>query len=354
MRGVVVVLCALVLAPAALARPLLGLYGDTARFAGQTGQRTDVGHIYLGWGQGSTWGSGFDRIVPKLSRVPMISITTFHWPSKAETLTPLQIARGAGDDYLIALNAAVARANLNVFYVRPLAEMTGWWNPWCAFTRSGKAKGGAHSTANFRKAFARMYLLLHGGTADELNARLAHLGLPGVRADLPVNPFPRLRVIWNPQAHGDPQVPGNTPARVPPPRRLRRRRRGRQLATWRRSLAPARSTGASSRRSAANPAGAASRPRRLRRGRRSALHRRARRRDPGESDSDGSDEVRCLGLPCHAGGIGRGRISIGVIPRRPTETLAPRGPTLTPGPRLLRLSVTRGWSRFRRWNRQPM
>ncbi len=211
MRGLVVVLCALVLAPAALARPLLGLYGDTARFAGQTGQRTDVGHSYLGWDQGSRWGSSFDRIVPKLSRVPMISITTFHWPSKAETLTPLQIARGAGDDYLIALNAAVARANLNVFYVRPLAEMTGWWNPWCAFTRSGKAKGGAHSTANFRKAFARMYLLLHGGTADELNARLARLGLPGVRADLPVNPFPRLRVIWNPQAHGDPQVPGNTP-----------------------------------------------------------------------------------------------------------------------------------------------
>jgi hypothetical protein len=212
MRGLVVVLCALVLAPAALARPLLGLYGDTTRFATQTGQRTDVGHIYLGWGQGSSWGSGFDRIVPKLSRVPMISITTFHWPSKAETLAPLQIARGAGDDYLIAVNAAVARANLNVFYVRPLAEMTGWWSPWCAFTRSGKAKGGAHSTANFRKAFARMYLLLHGGTATELNARLARLGLPGVKADLPVNPFPRLRVIWNPQAHGDPQVPGNTPA----------------------------------------------------------------------------------------------------------------------------------------------
>jgi hypothetical protein len=212
MRGLVVVACALALAPAALARPLLGVYGDPSRFAAQTGQRSDVGHIYLGWGQGSSWGSSFDRIVPKLGRVPLISITTFHWPSKAETLTPLQIARGAGDDYLIALSAAVARANLDVFYVRPLAEMTGWWNPWCAYTRSGRAKGGAHSTANFRKAFARMYLLLHGGPAPELNARLGRLGLPGVRSDLPENPFPRLRVIWNPQAHGDPQVAGNTPA----------------------------------------------------------------------------------------------------------------------------------------------
>ena len=93
MRGLVVCLCALVLAPAAFARPLLGVYGDSARFAAQTGQRTDVGHIYLGWDQGSRWGSSFDRIIPKLGRVPLISITTFHWPSKREQLTPGQIAR---------------------------------------------------------------------------------------------------------------------------------------------------------------------------------------------------------------------------------------------------------------------
>jgi hypothetical protein len=213
MRGLAVVICALALAPAALAKPYLGLtLGDPARFASQTGQRTAVGHIYLGWGQGQTWGSSFDRIIPKLGRVASISITTFHWPSKRETLTPGQIARGAGDEYLIALNAAIARSSFDVFYVRPLGEMTGWWNPWCAFTHSGRAKGGFHSTANFRKAFARMYVLLHGGTAAYLDARLARLGLPSVGRDLPEIPFPRLRVIWNPQSHGDPQVAGNTPA----------------------------------------------------------------------------------------------------------------------------------------------
>jgi hypothetical protein len=93
-RALVVVLCALASAASA---PLLGLYGDTARFTAHTGQRTDVGHIYRGWGLGQAWGSSFDRIVPKLSRVPMISITTFHWPSKREQLTPGQLARGAGD-----------------------------------------------------------------------------------------------------------------------------------------------------------------------------------------------------------------------------------------------------------------
>jgi hypothetical protein len=212
MRALAVFICAFVFVPAALARPLLGVYGDAGHFASQTGQHGAVGHIFLGWDQGYRWGSPFNRIVPKLGQAPLVSITTFHWPSKKETLMPLQIARGAGDAYLIALNAAIAGSGRQLFYVRPLGEMTGWWNPWCAFTRSGKAKGGAHSTGNYRKAFARMYLLLHGGTAADLNARLARLGLPGVSGDLPVNPFPKLRVIWNPQAHGDPQVSGNTPA----------------------------------------------------------------------------------------------------------------------------------------------
>jgi hypothetical protein len=210
-RGLAVVFVALVLVPAAAARPLLGVIGNGSHFSALTGQQSSVGHIYLGWGQGSTWGSSFDRIVPKLGDSPAISIGTSHWPSKAETLTPLQIARGSGDAYLIALNGAIARAGRDVFYVRPLGEMTGWWNPWCAFTRSGRAKGPSHSTAAFRKAFARMYLLLHGGPATQLNARLARLGLPGVAGDLPLNPSPKLRVIWNPQAHGDPQVPGNRP-----------------------------------------------------------------------------------------------------------------------------------------------
>src|SRR4029453_14457729 len=115
MRSLAVGLCALALVPAASARPYLGLaLGDPARFTSQTAQRTDLRNIYLGWDQGLKWGSRFDRITPKRGRVPMISITTFHWPSKRETLTPGQIARGAGDEYLIALNAAISRSGFDV------------------------------------------------------------------------------------------------------------------------------------------------------------------------------------------------------------------------------------------------
>ena len=217
MRGIVAAtVAALALAPVAAARPLLGVAGDGARFSSLTGQRSSTSHMYLGWGQGQTWGSSFDRIFPKLGSAPLVTITTYRWPSKRSVLTPLQIARGAGDSYLIAFNAAIARAGRQIFYVRPLGEMTGWWNAWCAYTRAGRSKGPQYSTAAFRKAFARMYLLLHGGSAEDLTARLARLGLPGVNANLALNPYPQLRVIWGAQAHGDPQVPGNAPARYYP------------------------------------------------------------------------------------------------------------------------------------------
>lgn len=212
MRGLLAAaLAALVLAPVAAGRPLLGVAGDTSHFAAVTGQHGATTHVYLGWNQGATWGSSLDRVFAKLGPAPLVSITTFQWPSKRSLLTPRQIALGRGDAYLEALNGAVARAQRDVFYVRPLAEMTGWWNPWCGYTRDGRPKGAAYSTRMFRKAFARMYLILHGGAAAELDARLARLGLPGVHSDLAVNPFPRLRVIWGTQAHGDPQVRGNEP-----------------------------------------------------------------------------------------------------------------------------------------------
>ena len=203
--------CALALVPAAAARPLLGVYGNAGHFASITSQHGSTVHTYLGWGQGQSWGSSFDGVFARLGPVPLVSITTFRWPSGRSVLTPRQIAIGAGDGYLFALNAAIARAGRNVFYVRPLGEMTGWWNPWCAYTRDGRPKGPAYSTRIYRKAFARMYLILHGGTAAALNAHLSRLGLPGVRSDLAANPFPHVRVIWGAQAHGDPQVAGNQP-----------------------------------------------------------------------------------------------------------------------------------------------
>jgi hypothetical protein len=129
-------------------------------------------------------------------------------PGRA-SITPRQVAMGAGDPFLISLNA-VAAARPGPIYFRPYAEMNGHWNPYCAYTASGRAKGPSHSTRMFRKAFARTYLILHGGPRALVNARLRRLGLPGVATDLPANPASRLRVIWNPQGYGSPDLPGNS------------------------------------------------------------------------------------------------------------------------------------------------
>jgi hypothetical protein len=81
----------------------------------------------------------------------------------------------------------------------------------------GRSKGATHSTAAFRKAFARTYLILHGGPATSINAALRRLGMPPLRAgNLPSNPKPRLKVIWNPQAYAVPEIPANQPERYYP------------------------------------------------------------------------------------------------------------------------------------------
>jgi hypothetical protein len=204
--ALLVALLSLVLPAGAQARPYLGVLGNAGRFDGMTGQRTRVGHVVLGWDQGSSWGSRFSVLFSRLGELPMVALNTGHgWPNRTEAITPRDIAYGKGDAYLVALNRAIADW-ARPLYLRPFGEMNGHWNYYCAYTRSGQAKGSSHSTPMFRKAFARVYLITHGGAA--VNARLARLGLPPVGGDLPANPL--VRVVWNPQGYGSPNIPGNS------------------------------------------------------------------------------------------------------------------------------------------------
>lgn len=191
-------------------RPLLGIRGDVARFEAQTGQQTRVVHQLVGWDQGRAWGTPLRRLFESMGEVPMLGVGTgAKWPSKREAITPAAIARGKGDAYLLALNAAIAGFGQTI-YIRPMGEMNGYWNLYCAFTKAGKAKP-QHSTADFRKAFARIYLILHGGDVAAVNAALGRLGLPPVAAgELAENPYPLLRVVWNPQGYGAPDIPQNS------------------------------------------------------------------------------------------------------------------------------------------------
>jgi hypothetical protein len=200
-----VLLAALAVAAPANGAVLLGAHGDGDRLDSLTRAEHDVGHVIMGWGQAT--GARLDRLLANNGPIPLLGIKT--GPLGGETITPAQIAAGQGDAFLFDLNRAAA-AWPGTIYVRPLPEMNGHWNPYCAFNRDGSRRGAAHSTARFKKAFARIYLLVHGGPAATVNARLRRLGLPTISRDLPSNPYPRVRVVWNPQGYGSPNLAGNS------------------------------------------------------------------------------------------------------------------------------------------------
>lgn len=208
-RGLAVTLCALAFASAAQARPLLGITGNLPRFQTLTGQVSAVHQAFLGWGQGLSYGSPFVSLFGTLTPIPMIHLGTAKGTSKKEAITPAQIAHGAGDGYLFGLNQAIAQWG-KAIYIRPMAEMNNYINRWSGFRRDGSAKPG-HSPADYRRAFARIFLIVHGGSAATISVKLKALGLPGISHDLAVNPFPRVRVVWVPIARGNPRIPANAP-----------------------------------------------------------------------------------------------------------------------------------------------
>ncbi|HEV3480168.1 MAG TPA: hypothetical protein VG144_12065 [Gaiellaceae bacterium] len=205
-RTVALVVAAAVLCSAAAAHAIpMGAYGNTARFDRLTGQNTESGLVFLGWDQGRTWGSPYSYFLESLRERPHIAL---HPEGRGRTLTPSAIALGKGDAHLIGLATAIAESGKPVL-IRPLAEMNNSKNPYCAYTPSGARRGAAYSTRWYRRAFQRIYILMHGGTAQTMTARLRALGLPGVRTDLPVRSARQTTVIWNPLAVGVPDVPGN-------------------------------------------------------------------------------------------------------------------------------------------------
>ncbi len=185
---------------------LLGVKGSIPYFDRLTGQHSTTRLVIVGWDQGAGWGSPFSRLFETLGEVPMLGLATGR--NGKEAITPRQIAQGKGDGYLIALNGAINTWGRPI-YIRPFAEMNGHWNSYCAFTREGAAKPN-HSTADFRDAFARVYLIVHGGAAATINAKLEALGMPPLPGDLPANPMPDTRVVWNPQGYGAPDIPANS------------------------------------------------------------------------------------------------------------------------------------------------
>jgi hypothetical protein len=187
----------------------LGVAGDPGRFKSQTDQVSTIQHVFIGWDQGRTYATRLAVLLQGLGPIPMIHIGAGGPLGKSEAITPLAISRGEGDPFLIALNQAI-----NVFgglvYLRLLSEMNHFSHFHSAFDANGSSRGAAYQPVVFRRMFARMHLVLHGGPATTINTRLRKLGLRAYAGeDLPRNPPSKLRVIWNPLGGGQPALTKN-------------------------------------------------------------------------------------------------------------------------------------------------
>jgi hypothetical protein len=208
MRRVALLACLAALVVAAPADAVrLGVHGSKSRFRDQTGQQTQINMVFLPWGTGVGAPQRLDNSFAIHGPIPMIAFGTT--AQGIEKITPRGLARGRGDKFLIALSRAADRWDKEVYF-RPLAEMNGHWNRYCAFNADGSSRGEAYTTKNYRLAFRRIYLVLHGGPVSQINARLAQSDLPPLNSDtdLPANAL--VRVVWNPQGYGSPNIPRNS------------------------------------------------------------------------------------------------------------------------------------------------
>ena len=201
---VVAAFAALLIPAEAGASLLLGVEGSKSRFRGQTNQATDVNLDFIGWGVHKQ--SYMDNTLDAAKPIPALSFGTAN--KYGEAITPAGIARGKGDRVLIDIAQALDRFG-SFAYVRPYAEMNGHWNPYSAYNSNGSYRGAAHSTKNFRRAFRRTYLIVHGGSVADINAKLVASGMPKLDRtnDLPLND---VKVIWNPQGFGSPDLKANS------------------------------------------------------------------------------------------------------------------------------------------------
>lgn len=181
--------------PAAGARPYLGVYGS--RGAVFTEDTHPVKHVIAAWGQGPV-----RNILGALGPMPMLGMNP-------GSMSPQALAQGRGDVWLAEINREIAALGAPRVYIRPMAEMNGHWHTYCAFNQNGSPRPPAYSTAWFRKAFARIAVVLRGGPL--VNAALTRLGLPPTLEKLAAIPRSGIRMVWNPHGYSNPNRPGNQP-----------------------------------------------------------------------------------------------------------------------------------------------
>jgi hypothetical protein len=186
---------------------------DFNRFTELTGKHAALLETYFSWG--NSFNKAFERWRETQTR-PIVHISTQNAQTLEEIITPEQIARGDGDEYLLQMNQFFASHNLPA-YIRPLGEPNRCLNPWSGVECDGTLKGGEYSALWYKEAFRRISAIVRGGqTLEQLNTTLTlELGLPPLNRTKgpPPTALPEapVSIIWSPLPAGSPRVKGNFP-----------------------------------------------------------------------------------------------------------------------------------------------
>jgi hypothetical protein len=189
-------------------------------FSALTGKHPALLQTFHPWG--NSLNAAFERWRETETR-PILHISTADDQTLREIITPEQIAEGAGDDYLLQLNAFFAKRGLPA-YIRPLGEPNRCLNVWSAVECDGSPRGGEHTTGWYKQTFRRIVAIVRGGqTLEGIDATLAEIGLPPLNRTKGPNPVSLpaapVSIIWSPLPGGSPRVKGNFPGNYWPGRR---------------------------------------------------------------------------------------------------------------------------------------
>src|SRR3954451_15038438 len=134
-----------------------GMSGSTSAslFTRQVGKDVAVFGVFTKWYGANEYAF---RAARQAGARLMLHVSTQDGYGTRELITPLGIARGEGDRYLLSLNRRIADEGAPV-YVRLPPEKTQTNNGSSAFARSGRPRGPSHSTKAFRGAWRRSALI---------------------------------------------------------------------------------------------------------------------------------------------------------------------------------------------------
>jgi hypothetical protein len=182
--------------------------GSIAEFGRQSGKHPAVFNYFISWRASRSdmhW-LGFRLADATGQRArTMLSVST-----DDTGLSPRDLARGGGDGFLIALSRALTEHG-GVTYLRPLSEMNNGANPYSPYDLSGRSRGPAFSTSQFKKAWRRLALIVRGGEVAAIDSTLRRLGLPPVRTGAQELPQPQVALMWVPLSFGNPEIAKNHP-----------------------------------------------------------------------------------------------------------------------------------------------